>query len=130
MLRRPPRSTRTDTLFPYTALFRSVFAVCGNRGMRCDVRFMAATNRDVSPESDGPLRDDLFYRLCVGYVHVPPLRGRPGQIRKLVNVFVAEQNHCQCRQVVGFDARALELLLEYEIGRAHVCTPVTNAHLV
>src|SRR3546814_9847785 len=82
--------------------------------MRCDVRFMAATNRDVSPESDGPLRDDLFYRLCVGYVHVPPLRGRHGQIRKLVNVFVAEQNHCQCRQVVGFDARALELLLEYD----------------
>src|SRR3546814_8876817 len=52
--------------------------------------------------------------LCVGYVHVPQLRGRHGQIRKLVNVFVAEQNHCQCRQVVGFDARALELLLEYD----------------
>src|SRR3546814_7966374 len=34
---------------------KEVFAVGGNRGMRCDVRFMAATNRDVSPESDGPL---------------------------------------------------------------------------
>src|SRR3546814_8306093 len=63
MIRRPPRSTRTDTLFPYTTLFRSL--------------------QDVLPA------------VLAG-------RGRPGQ-----------------REEVGA-----------EIGRAHVCTPVTNAHLV
>src|SRR3546814_19457094 len=63
---------------------KEVFAVGGHRGMRCDVRFMAPTTRDVSPESDGPLRDDLFYRHCVGDVTVQPPHRRPRQIRKVV----------------------------------------------
>lgn len=93
---------------------KDVFAVGSGRGRRCDVRFVAATNRDLSPDSDGPLREDLFYRLCVGHIYVPPLRGCHGQILALIDLFVQDQNRCQNRNVVGFDKGAEQLLVSYD----------------
>lgn len=56
---------------------------------RIDVRILAATNRDIEDEiKKGNFRSDLWYRLNVFPIHVPPLRDRPGDILKLVNWFV------------------------------------------
>jgi transcriptional regulator with PAS, ATPase and Fis domain len=92
---------------------KEVVPVGAGRGRLCDVRFVAATHRDLDLESGAPLREDLFYRLCVGHVHVPPLRGRHGHIRQLLALFVHEQNRRHRRQVKGFDPEAEELLVNH-----------------
>src|SRR3546814_1864765 len=58
MIRRPPRSTRTDTLFPYTTLFRSGErlarrAIAGMRGLEFAQQVLAAAGRPVRPQADG-----------------------------------------------------------------------------
>jgi two-component system, NtrC family, response regulator AtoC len=57
---------------------------------RFDVRFVSATNRDIEQQvADGRFRDDLFWRLHVLHVHVPPLRERPADIPLLAEHFLA-----------------------------------------
>src|SRR3546814_4173131 len=53
MLRRPPRSTRTDTLFPYTTLFRSCTAICSALKAVVTARGGASARRKVAVETDG-----------------------------------------------------------------------------
>jgi len=82
MIRRPPRST----LFPYTTLFRSVGST---RDQSADVRVVAATNRNLSEDvREGRFRADLFYRLNVVALHVPPLRERAEDIPELIDYFL------------------------------------------
>src|SRR5438034_587405 len=83
MLRRPPRST----LFPYTTLFRSLG---GNKTIDVNARVVAATHRDLEKEvAEGRFRDDLFYRLNVHVLRVPPLRDRLSDVPALVEHLVA-----------------------------------------
>jgi transcriptional regulator with PAS, ATPase and Fis domain len=75
---------------------------------------LAATNQD--PETcleQGSLRKDLFYRLNVARVHLPPLRERPSDIPLLLYHFLGEMNSRYGRQVEGFTVEALEVLLGY-----------------
>jgi len=66
-----------------------VTRVGGSRSIEVDVRVVAATNKNLSREiEDGHFREDLFYRLNVVPVHVPPLRERPEDIPMLVRHFV------------------------------------------
>ena len=71
--------------------------------IRVDVRILAATNRDLARYvAEGGFRDDLFHRLNVVHVHVPPLRERPEEIPILVEHFLAlyrRQHGCGPRQV-------------------------------
>src|SRR3546814_19194287 len=85
MIRRPPRSTRTYTLFPYTTLFRSlkvledqmVRRLGATRAEVVDVWVVAATSVDLGRATqEGRFRQDLFHRLAVVTVTLPPLRTR------------------------------------------------------
>src|SRR5690348_7214252 len=90
MIRRPPRST----LFPYTTLFRSlesrqVRRLGGKKEIDVDIRVVAATNRDLQEAlAEGELREDLYYRLAVVELYLPPLRERMGDLRLLATEFL------------------------------------------
>lgn len=92
---------------------KEITAVGSGEAQGCNVRFMAATHCSLEPGGENALREDLFYRLGVGQVHVPPLRGQHALIRKLMLRFVAENNKALGRAVTGFDRNAMALLCEH-----------------
>lgn len=79
-----------------------------------DVRIMAATNRDVEEAvKTGDLREDLFYRLDVFSIQVPPLRERKEDICLLVNHFLNIFSARAKRKTLGVSPEAMDLLLDY-----------------
>jgi DNA-binding NtrC family response regulator len=93
---------------------REVFSLGGKKQISLNVRIVAATN--MHPEraiEDGTLRRDLYYRLNVGRIHLPPLRKRKADIPLLLNNFLQEMNRRYHRQVEGFTDDVMELLLGY-----------------
>ncbi len=88
--------------------------VGGGKTIRTDVRIVAASNQDLKQmAADRMFRDDLFYRLNVIPVHVPPLRDRREDIPLLINHFLVKYNKDFGRQVQGVTAEALALLTHY-----------------
>jgi two-component system, NtrC family, response regulator AtoC len=88
--------------------------VGGGKTIRTDVRIVAASNQDLKQMVvDRTFRDDLFYRLNVIPVHVPPLRDRREDILLLVNHFLRKYNKDFGRQVQGVTSEALALLTHY-----------------
>ncbi len=80
-----------------------------------DCRIMAATNRDLSHEiSVGRFRRDLFYRLSVFPVSIPPLRDRRDHLPKLVEFILAKLNANLGTNVVGASSAAMEKLLSHD----------------
>jgi DNA-binding NtrC family response regulator len=72
---------------------REIRRVGGNDGIRVDVRIVAATNRDLEKEvSAGRFREDLYYRLRVVTVELPPLRDRKEDIPQFVDYFISKYN--------------------------------------
>ena len=89
--------------------------VGGNSVRTVDVRTIASTNRDLRPLIEaGTFREDLFYRLNVMPVRVPPLRSRKEDILPLANHFLALFNRKLGKQIKGFRPEALELLTAYD----------------
>ena len=83
---------------------RTVTRVGGRTPKRVDVRFIAATNRDLAVEVDrGAFRRDLFYRINGMTLSIPPLRERAGEIPELASLFLAEE----CRKLDRAPAPAL-----------------------
>ena len=88
--------------------------VGGTRTLRADVRILAATNRDlVTSIAQRTLRVDLYYRLNVFGIHIPPLRMRREDIRTLADAFLNELGRTMGRRVTGISPDAYERLLAY-----------------
>ena len=88
--------------------------VGATRAKRVDVRFVAATNKDLQQEvQEGNFREDLFYRLNVIPLHLPPLRERPEDIEPLARHFLGRIARKQRRAPKGVSRAALELMLAY-----------------
>ena len=81
---------------------------------KVDVRVISATNKNLEKEvQEGRLREDLFYRLSVFTVELPPLRHRTGDIPVLANHFVGKFNKKTKKSVTGFSQRAMDCLSSY-----------------
>ncbi|MSP38173.1 MAG: AAA family ATPase [Deltaproteobacteria bacterium] len=79
---------------------------------RIDVRVLAATNRNLTEEmAAGRFREDLFYRLNVMNIHIPPLKDRPEDIPALIDYFIQRHNPELKRHFLGIDADAVQLLM-------------------
>ena len=88
--------------------------VGGTRTVKVDTRIISASNRNLEDEiTAGRFREDLFFRLNVVMIKVPPLRNRSADIPLLADYFLeryAEKNH---RRLKGFHPRAMDLLLQH-----------------
>ncbi len=89
--------------------------VGGTQPIRVDVRVIAATNRDLGAEvARGTFRQDLFYRLNVFPIEVPPLRERKDDILMLVEYFVQRYAARAGKNIRSIDKKTLELLQAYD----------------
>jgi DNA-binding NtrC family response regulator len=85
-----------------------------NRERRINVRIIAATNRDLAEEvAERRFRRDLFYRLRVVELRVPPLRDRPDDLRGLAQTLLARLAVRLRRPITGYTANALDRMLRY-----------------
>jgi two-component system, NtrC family, response regulator HydG len=88
--------------------------VGGTRTLQVDVRVVAATNVDLQSEvRAGRFREDLFYRLNVFPIHLPPLRERRDDVPLLMNHFLRRESLRHGRQLTGFTPRAVRAMLHY-----------------
>jgi transcriptional regulator with PAS, ATPase and Fis domain len=93
---------------------RSFRRLGGSEEIQVDVRVLAATNRDPARALEqGKLREDLYYRLNVFTLELPPLRERKEDIPLLVAAFIREVNERNQRNVAGIEEDALEALRSY-----------------
>jgi formate hydrogenlyase transcriptional activator len=89
--------------------------VGGAQTIRVDVRVIAATNRDLHQEvKEGRFRADLFYRLNIFPIQVPPLRERRGDIPQLTQHFMKEFSRRMGRMVERISQKALDRLVNYD----------------
>jgi len=132
---------------------REVERVGGRTLLKLDVRVIAATNRDLANwVAEGRFRDDLFYRLNVFPLEIPPLRKRPGDIPALATHFLQlhaqmagrsgfSYTHAALAELTGYDwpgnirelgnvvQRAMILAPETKIGPEHLMLPPASSRL-
>jgi PAS domain S-box-containing protein len=88
--------------------------VGGNKSIKMDTRIIAATNKILSEEiSAGRFREDLFYRINVINIHLPPLRARMDDLPLLINHFIESFNEKFNKNISQFSSSAYDLLIDY-----------------
>src|ERR671939_586387 len=93
---------------------REIRRVGGTRPIKIDVRVVAATNRDLrAMVSDGRFRDDLYYRINVLSIDVPPLRERREDIPVLMDFFLKKHTRNTSRLIRGLTPDARKVMLDY-----------------
>lgn len=93
---------------------RKFTPVGSTREVKTNARIIAATNRNLEKAiEEGTFREDLFYRLNVMPLFLPPLRERHEDVKELAGYFVKKFNKRHDRQIRGIEPRALDLLCKY-----------------
>jgi two-component system response regulator AtoC len=93
---------------------REFMKVGSQKRVKLDIRIIASSNRDLREAiKAGTFREDLFYRLSVIPIDLPPLRERLGDIPLLVEHFIEKYNRKSSRQVRGISKRAIDILASY-----------------
>jgi transcriptional regulator with PAS, ATPase and Fis domain len=93
---------------------RSFRRVGGTNVIKVDVQIVAASNRNLLQMIErGEFREDLYYRLKVVDLHIPPLRDRKDDIPELVGLFIRENNLNWGKNIVDVTPRALQALMTY-----------------
>jgi DNA-binding NtrC family response regulator len=94
---------------------REVERLGGLQTVKVDVRILVATNKDLAAEvKKGALREDLFYRLNVVNINIPPLRERKEDIPLLIDFFLKKFNDRHKRSVKGFTREARDALIKHD----------------
>ena len=93
---------------------RTIRRLGGKKEISVDIRIVAATNSDLQKAlADNDLREDLYYRLAVVELFLPPLRERVGDIKLLANEFLVRFAQQNARALSGFEADAWDWILSY-----------------
>ncbi|HEX67826.1 MAG TPA: sigma-54-dependent Fis family transcriptional regulator, partial [bacterium] len=88
--------------------------VGGVKTIKVDVRILSATNVNLEERvKEGKFREDLYYRLKVITIHLPPLRERKEDIPLLVHAFIKEASQANRKEIKGITSRALTVLMNY-----------------
>jgi len=94
---------------------REVTRIGSSKSIKVDVRILAATNEDLTEcVKEGRFREDLFYRLSVVPLHLPPLRERKEDIPLLINHFLYKYNRRAKKQIVSIKRDVLKALTMYD----------------
>jgi two-component system response regulator AtoC len=93
---------------------REITPLGGTAAVKVDVRVIAATSRDLEKEvTEGRFREDLFYRINVVRIHLPPLRERKGDIPLLAGYFISHFNSKLGKSLEGLSSEAVPVLMEH-----------------
>jgi transcriptional regulator with PAS, ATPase and Fis domain len=93
---------------------REIMRIGGREPIKVDVRILSATNKDLPAEmKNGHFREDLFYRLKVVTIHMPPLRERKDDIPELVNFFLQKFNHNFGKNISKVDEAGMKAIIGY-----------------
>ncbi len=93
---------------------RKFYRLGGSKEVSIDVRVVAATNRDLEKlVEEGKFREDLYYRLNVATIYLPPLREREGDVLLLATSFIKEFNQKFSKNIEGFEPGAADILEHY-----------------
>jgi len=93
---------------------QSLRRVGGISDIKIDVRIIAATNQNLETcVREGSFREDLYYRLKVWVIDIPPLREHPEDILHLAKLFLDQENRNFNKNILGFNPKAEEILLHY-----------------
>jgi len=91
---------------------KEFFPVGGTKTIKMDIRFIATTNKNLKEEvKKGNFREDLFYRVHVIDIHLPPLRERQGDIPVLSHYFLDKLSKEMNKEITGFSSAAMQKLM-------------------
>lgn len=94
---------------------KTFYQVGSDKEIKVDVRVIAATNVDLREKvKNGSFREDLYFRLLIIDIHLPPLRDREGDIALLTNHFINRFAQKMKKSITGISEQALELLCRYD----------------